>query len=56
MKQKLYPGVSIRFEKKLRSSSRKTRADYGGYEDRSKHGLVAAVLELFPRAPEGVPR
>jgi hypothetical protein len=56
-KQKfLYSTPSIRFNRKFGSSCCKACADYGGYEDCRKRGLIATVPDLLLRVFEGVAR
>jgi hypothetical protein len=56
-KQKfLYSSPSIWFNRKFGSSCCKACADYSGYEDFRKHGLIATVPDLLLRVFEGVAR
>ena len=56
-KQKfLYSSVSIPFNRKFGSSCCKACADYSGYEDCRKRGLIATVPDLLLRVFEGVAR
>jgi hypothetical protein len=56
-KQKFfYSSPSIWFDRNFGSSCRKTCADYSGYKDCRKRGLIATVSDLLLRVFEGVAR
>src|SRR6266850_5019096 len=56
-KQKfLYSSPPIRFNRKFGSSCCKSCADYSGYEDCRKRGLIATVPDLLLCVFEGVAR